>query len=230
MALAMDLGSDGNSGYHAGERYFKLDWDQWNDQNHGACCDWNLAPGDVNARALMILNCVKWNLPHGPRKGEDLRLLQWRMCLAVAYGKLPEELPLFGPHSARILESIEALGEKLPGVEPLELEILAWLKQNARLKTGGRRTHLSRFCAGPYALVKANKSWGIDEFEITYGCLEFDFLASRKLIQLIDEKKAAALAAKEEGAPMAAPCADEQVVRGVSRNAPVVAFQMVGVL
>eukprot|EP00974_Lingulodinium_polyedra_P054972 5287603-Lingulodinium_polyedra.AAC.1 len=42
-AFAMDLGSDGNSGYHSLERHFGLNIDQWNDWSHGANRDYDLA-------------------------------------------------------------------------------------------------------------------------------------------------------------------------------------------
>ena len=42
--IAMDLGSDGNSGFHALERNFFLNIDQINDQNHGCNCDWKSGP------------------------------------------------------------------------------------------------------------------------------------------------------------------------------------------
>ena len=50
------------------------------------------------------------------------------------------------------------------------------------------------------------------------------------MIHVLEEKKAKAIEIKDGDAPMAAPGADEQVIRGASRNAPLVAFQMVCVL
>ena len=144
----MDLGSDGNSGYHGLERKYLLNVDLFNDQNHGCNCDWSTMLSVMKANSLMVLNCVRYNLPHGPRKGEDLRLHRMRDCLEKAYNKAPSSLPLFGPHQSAIMKSIEALGEQLPGIEDVETEMFVWLKLNAKLRTGGRRVHLSRFCAG----------------------------------------------------------------------------------
>ena len=39
LSIAMDLGSDGNAGFHALERLYNLNIDQANDQNHGCNCD-----------------------------------------------------------------------------------------------------------------------------------------------------------------------------------------------
>ena len=221
----MDLGSDGNAGFHGLERKLKLNVDAFNDQSHGINCDWNQMLVDNRCRSLMVLNCVRWNLPHGPRKGENLRAHQFKGCLSKAYAKLPSQLPLLGPHVTAILRSIEQMGHQLPGLHDPEVEVLEWLKDNATFRTHGRRTHLCRFCAGPHALVRGNKSWGIDEFEITHCALEFDWLGSRKLAEHLD-KRAKVAADKSEDAPLAAPGPDEHLIRPVSRNAPVVAFQM----
>ena len=50
-------------------------------------------------------------------------------------------------------------------------------------------------------------------------------------MKTLDEKAAAKVMDKKEkdaDAPMTAPTVDEQVIRSVSRNAPVIAFQMIG--
>ena len=143
--IPMDLGSDGNSGFHALERLWKLNVDQFNDQNHGVQRDWDNMLCELNAKGLMVLNTVRYNLAHGPRKGEDLRLHQFKDCLKKAYAKLPEALPLFGPHQTAIMKSIEALGQQLPGIDSPQKEILEWLRENAMLRTGGRRVHFLAF-------------------------------------------------------------------------------------
>ena len=134
-----------------------------------------------------------------------------------------------------IKKSLEALGIQLTGIDDEELEIFQWLKENAMYRSNDRRTHMSRFGAAPHSLIKALKLWGIDDFEVTYCNIEFDFLSSRKLFQAIDGKKLKAEAAKvgaghDDKEPLATPGLDEMLIRSVSRNAPVVSFQMQFVL
>ena len=62
LSIAMDLGSDGNAGFHALERLYNLNIDQANDQNHGCNCDWKQMENDVGAKAMMTLNVVAWNI------------------------------------------------------------------------------------------------------------------------------------------------------------------------
>ena len=128
---------------------------------------------------------------------------------------------------------MDALGVDLPGVgDEVDTNTFKWLKENAAYKPVGRRTHMGRFCAAPYSLVANNKRWGINEFETTVVCLEKDFFSSRALIQNLLTKDGEKLAKKEEKkkeekTPMAAPSVDSEVIRGLSRNAPVVAYQMI---
>ena len=91
--------------------------------------------------------------------------------------------------------------------------------------------HMSRFCAGPYSLIKHNLRWAIEEMEVEFCCLEFDFLGSKRLIKVIEDKENNKKKKDDEGkVPLADASMDEQLIRGVSRNAPVVAFQMTFVL
>ena len=89
---------------------------------------------------------------------------------------------------------------------------------------------MSRFCAAPYSLVVHNKGWGVEEFELSYCYLELDFLGSRKLVTVITDKVKAAEKKKDddgEPPPLTDLAPDEMAIRAVSRNAPVVAYQMV---
>ena len=176
LTIAQDQSSDGVTGFNALERHFKLNVEQYIDQSHAVNNDWNLAVAAVGGKSMMVLNAVSWNVPHGPRKGEDLRLHQCRDCMEALYkNKLPETTPLFQIHLGRICESLAAMGVKLPGIESVEKEVWAYLRSRSILGRAGRRVNLSRFCAGPCHLVSANKTWSIDEFERTFCCLEMDF-------------------------------------------------------
>ena len=223
----MDLGSDGNCGYHALERKYGLNIDQAGDQNHNLQNDWKNMEADIGATAMMTLNCVRFNVPHGPRKGDELRRHQLRGCMDKLYLRHPSALPTFGQHSGDILRTLDALNIDLPGRENKELEAFKYLGANFSLRPSGRRVHMCRFNALPYALVKKNQPWSIDEWELTALCLEEDWLASRKLVKVVSDKAAAAA---DEKAPMKEPGADEKLIRAVSRNAPVIGFQMNTVL
>ena len=77
----MDLGSDGNTGFHGLQNHFRLNTDQYADQNHNCNNDWNGLLGEVGARGMMILNCTCWNLKHGPSKGEEVRAHEFKDTL-----------------------------------------------------------------------------------------------------------------------------------------------------
>ena len=225
--IAMDLGSDGNSGYHALERKFGLNMDQAGDQNHNLQNGWKQMEADFGATAMMALNCVRFNVPHGPRKGDELRRHQLRGVMDKIYLRHPSELPTFGQHGGDILRTLDALNIDLPGRETKELEAFRYLGANFSLRSSGRRVHMCRFNAMPYALVKKNQVWSIDEFELKCLCLEEDWLASRKLVKVISDKTAAAA---DDKVPMKEPGADEKMIRSVSRSAPFIGFQMTTVL
>ena len=223
----MDLGSDGNSGFHALERKFELNIDQAGDQNHNLQNDWKQMEADLGATAMMTLNCVRFNVPHGPRKGDELRRHQLRGCMEKIYLRHHSELATFGHRAGDILRTLDALNIDLPGKESKEIEAFRYLGENFCLRPSGRRVHMCRFNAIPYALVKKNQVWSIDEWELTTLCLEEDWLASKKLIEVVSDKADAAPGEKEA---MKDPGADEKMIRAVSRNAPVIGFQMSTVL
>lgn len=98
LAVSQDLGSDGNCGYHAMERHWRLNCDQWNDQSHGCACDWDQMLRHMGIKSFWVLMVVSYNMPHGPRKGDDLRLHQLKDCLESLYETDdPNEVPLFLP-------------------------------------------------------------------------------------------------------------------------------------
>ena len=164
-----------------------------------------------------------------------MRAHEFKDTMKNIYDRLPSAVPLFGRYQADIRRSMDSLGVDLPGVgDELDKEMFKWLKDNAAYRPVGRRTHMGRFCAAPHSLVANNKRWGVNEFETTVTCLEKDFFSSRALIQNLVTKDAEKLAKKEEKkdeekVAMAAPSVDAEVIRGLSRNAPVVAYQMIAI-
>lgn len=164
----MDLGADGNSGYHALERYWSLNCDMYNDQSHGACCDWDGMLKSVGAKTMWILMVVSWNMPFGPRKGGDLRLHQLRSCLQDFYtsGDATEN-PLFATHRPGIAKVVRQNGVDLPEVSAQEDEIIEWLKSRAAFGRTGRRVSMCRFLSSVAACVEKTPYWCVDEFERT---------------------------------------------------------------
>ena len=88
-----------------------------------------------------------------------------------------------------------------------------------------KRTHMSRFSAAPYAIVKHSESYAQHEFERTYICLELDFLGAPKLVKLL---KAAHIHGEhvEHLDPTSSKSLDEQLIKATSSNACVVSYQM----
>ena len=58
VAVAMDVGSDGNAGYHGLERLFNFNTEQRGDQNHASNCDWAGMSGAMNMTGTQLLNIV----------------------------------------------------------------------------------------------------------------------------------------------------------------------------
>lgn len=182
-AVAMDLGSDGNSGYHAMERTWSLNCDQYNDQSHGVNCDWSLMLGAVGARSMWILMLISWNMPFGPRRGDDLRLHQMRDCLKELYTTPdPNQVPLFGAFRDDMVAALKQQGVELPGVDSVEVELWGWLRDRATFGMSGRRASMCRFIGSVPACLKNTPNWAVDDFERTYCCLQMD--GSRKLSPL----------------------------------------------
>ena len=57
LSVGMDLGSDGNTGYHALDRLLCLNVDMFNDGSHGCSRDVTLV---LKALGLWGLLCVSW--------------------------------------------------------------------------------------------------------------------------------------------------------------------------
>lgn len=230
LGISMDLGSDGNSCVHALGRLFSINCDMFNDQSHGASCDWDLMLKAVGAKSMWILMVVWCNMPHGPREGEDLRLHQMKECLEHMYsGSRPSENPLFGAFCARIKACLDALGVVLAGSNSQEEEIWEWLRSRAAFGKGGRRVSMCRFLSTLAACKDHSGYWAVDEFERTYCCLEMDFLGSRKLGAMVLKRDAAEAAEGGERACSTGgnrPCVEEAVVRSCSQNAVVISMLM----
>ena len=229
-AIAQDLGSEGNTGFHALEREFKLNTEQWNDQNHANNCDWNGMMGSMGMVGAQLLNIVGWNIPFGPRAGERLRQHQMRSCLTKLYDNhTSPTVPLFGRHARGILESLNKMNVQLPGVRDPEEEVWDYMKERAKLQpVTSRRTHMSRFSSAPYSLIKHADAWDICEFETTYCCLEMDFLGSSKITKLLKGNLGIAGAGDDGAAvaPVSDTSLDEKLIRASAVNAVVIGYQM----
>ena len=228
VGIAIDLGSSGVTGLNAFERLFKLNCDLFNDQNHACNCDWNGMLNHTKMMGWMILNLTSFNVPFGPRMGERLREHQMRACLDKMYmNYIPSQVPLFGKLAKEIIDAIAVVSEPLPFVEDPEVEAWKWMKERARLARFSKsRTHLSRFSAAPYALVKHAEAYPMHEFERTYLCLEMDFLGSNKLVKILKAAHIGGDEHDEDIGPTDSKSRDEQLVRSTSANACVVSYQM----
>ena len=89
LNVAMDLGSDGNCGFHALERRFRLNIDQWNDPAHGCHRDLDLSIGAVGLHGFWLLLVVSMNMPHGPQR-DGTRRNQVRETMNAVYKQFPD--------------------------------------------------------------------------------------------------------------------------------------------
>jgi hypothetical protein len=223
--IAMDLGSDGNTGYHGLERHFSLNIDQFNDQSHGVGCDWDLLLNSVQAKSMWVLMAVAWNTPFGPRKGEDLRLHQMRSCLQKLYSEnKPRDVPLFMAMAPNMLLALSKMGVTLPGLADPEVELFEWLGQRNIFAKGGQRMSFGRFCAAKKACSVNVPFWAFDDFETTYVCLEFNFLAAKKFrLVVTGEAKAGLDVGEKSGSTSTAiPTVDDHAVRSCAQNGMVI--------
>lgn len=222
VGIAMDLGSDGNCAYWALERMWKLNCDQYNDQSHGINCDHTLMLKSCGLHGLWCLMVVSWNMPHGPRRGDDLRMHQMRSCLKNLYESDPFQQPLYMANHRNILRCLARNGIALPGEKEAVVEAFEYLKDRAMFGKIGRRTTMARFAGAVYTCTKQVPMWEVDEFERTYCALEFDFLGNKGLSKLIIHGEArASVEDGEEGGQTGAnrPTVDDAVLRSVACNA-----------
>jgi hypothetical protein len=228
FAVAMDLGSDGVAGYYGLERRHALNCDLWNDQDHGTNCDWDLLLGVLQSKSLWVLMLVDWNMPYGPRKGDDYRLFQMGALLRKLYETHHTEVPLYSEFVSDIVACLRRL-DQLPGNGAPEDEAWEWMKFRSLFGKTGKRTTMSRFTGTVYANHKNTPYWPIDEFESTYVCMEMGLLGEKQVqsLKLKGQTAEAALNGERSGSTaITVQTVDDAAVRSCCQNAMVIRYTM----
>ena len=181
--IGMDLGSDGNCGFFAAERKYKLNVDQFNDPSHGLNRDWALACKGAGLWNFALCWLISLNLPYGPHKNDERRF-QIRSAMTKLYtsGIKGMDLPLYAAFASEIIDELEDLGVVFDGPEPKEEQAFEWMCSNRGVALGeGRRINTCRFLGLPHGITTHISSWHIDLSDRLYVSLELDFLGNRAL-------------------------------------------------
>ena len=129
VSVAIDLGSDGVTGFFALQQRFKLNIELHNDRSHRSNCDHDLLCKALRMKSIQALLYVCFNLPHGPRKGEDLRLWQFTSCLRKFYKEeRPDTMPLFMARLPGLIKCLARMDVTLPNVKSVEEEVSSGLR------------------------------------------------------------------------------------------------------
>ena len=177
FGLTFDLGSDGNSGYHALERRddFKLNCDKDPDPCHGAnrSTIWSLQQADLWAFWLCML--IAWNVEFGTNT-DDLRGTEIRECLRNTTAAAWETNLLFTFGLEGLAKCFRRLGNTFDSTQRLEPQVWSLLQQRSWWVRTGYRANTCRFMALVAVPKQRVPSWEIDLFEATTLALDQDYL------------------------------------------------------
>ena len=193
LSAAMDLGPDGNCGYHCLERWppMQINCDMYNDNSHACTRDFY-----GMGKKAKLWNCslclpISMNVPHGPVKNDERRF-QTRQLLGKLYksGIPGTDVPLYMAYASEIIQHLKDMGVQFDDPHLSEEEQgWRWLcKNRSEFVAEGRMTNTCRFLGLPAGIVKHVGFWYIDLFEREYVSIELDFFGSTALkTKLVEE-------------------------------------------
>ena len=117
IALPMDLGSNGNSGYHALERHFKINTDQHNDPQHGCHRDLDNTLTQMQCSSYWFLQLIASNYGHGDPKEDKAQMHKCKQTMRAIYTRFPDcrDVPLFMDDADNIIKELRAFGHDISG-------------------------------------------------------------------------------------------------------------------
>lgn len=222
ISISMDLGSDGNCGYHSLERHFAVNCDQFNDPNHGCNRDYDLAVKSVGLWGFALCVLIHMNLPFGPQRNDQRRHeIRTIMERCYAENEAPEQVPLFRAYALAILKGLRRANIDLPCEGDPELEAWRHLRTRSFGVPEGRRVNLSRFLGFPAALSRKPPDWHLDCFERTYVSLEMDFMGNKGVQDKIFMRATDAENIGEHNGTTSSAkvCLDDKIARSCAKNA-----------
>ena len=143
ITWVMDLGSDNNSGVHAGLYKFEINGMQWSDGSHGGTRDFSLSLSlslslllDIlKLKHFWVLMMVSWNLPHGSDVHRDGKWYQLKAANTHYYEtQSPKTALLFQEHVSDMHEELVRQGVQFPGEEDRDVEVWNYLKATQPLR------------------------------------------------------------------------------------------------
>lgn len=125
LTIAMDLGSDGNSAFHALAYKWQANVIQWADGSHGANRDFNLLLNKLHLKNFWVLMCCSWNLPHGRPEHNDDRYWQLRKAMEYHFeAEDPMTSVLFQAFLPSLRQELIRAGVDFPGERDVDVEVL----------------------------------------------------------------------------------------------------------
>jgi hypothetical protein len=162
FGVAMDLGSDGNSGAHGLLYKYKLCMTMFADPSHGGHRSLDVVLKQVGLFGFWILMLISWNLPHGPDK-DDGRYHQIRGTMKELYKTAdPKKLVLFQSFVPWIRQQLVQAGYEFAKGLDIDVQIWAYLKKREAFVPKGYRTNMNRFQGTLKAALDNRGLWAID--------------------------------------------------------------------
>ena len=186
VGIAMDLGPDGNCGYHCLERWpaLQINCDMYNDNSHGCTRDFYLSGKKTKLWIFSLCLMISLHVPHGPCKNDERRF-QIRQLLGKLYksGLTSEEVPLYMAYAPEIVQHLQDMGVQFDDPHLSEEEqAWRWLCDNrGDWVAEGRMINTCRFLGLPAGIAKKVDFWYIDLFEREYVCIELDLFGNKAL-------------------------------------------------
>ncbi|CAK0876142.1 unnamed protein product, partial [Prorocentrum cordatum] len=230
LSVSLDLGSDGVCATNA-LTYFeelKINMLRFPDPSHGANRSIDHAINKTQLRGMWMLMMISFSLPHGPDQ-DDLRHLQLREAMTYCFNRLsPSTCPLFMELAPYMIQDLNRVGDRLPGVDSPEVELWEYLKKRVWVSSPGERCNTNRFMSSVSAAKLNVPYWHIDLLERLFLCLEMDFVRGKKFLEHMVKVKTGKQEELGEGAPTAANAItlEAKTLRGCAANAVAISALM----
>eukprot|EP00959_Pyramimonas_sp_CCMP1952_P400181 8384813-Pyramimonas_sp.AAC.1 len=82
-----------------------------------------------------------------------------------------------------MIQDLNRVGDRLPGVDSPEVELWEYLKKRVWVSSPGERCNTNRFMSSVSAAKLNVPYWHIDLLERLFLCLEMDFVRGKKFLE-----------------------------------------------
>ena len=180
LTIVHDLGSDGNTAYHAAAYKLQLNLIRIGDFAHGGNCDFFNALKATNLFQFWLLFLIVLNVPFGPDDDQG-RLHQFREVLKHVFStRTPSTTPVFQEFSTNMVKELEASGIVF-SADDTEMELWNHCAARATFSREGSKVNLNRYQGSLKAAQRFLPLWSTHAFETIHTALELDFLKGKRL-------------------------------------------------